>query len=339
MQTRAVTIEEIYQEILDRKRSRFPADTWKEDDNRELSRRVTKYLIETILKWNEEDIKHKWNTPLIVKYRLRGALKHSYDNSPYKMIEDLYPNRFKEWELGMAPLNFWTKEKALEVLKWTIEEKEHLSEEQLLKIYGKKWLKENKLSAPLVMYWNGSPYAMINSLYPNKFKEWEFIMTPNKFWTKDTALVALRWTIEEKEKLTPSQLLQVYSVKWLTNHKLISPCHILWDNSPYSMLNDLYPARFKEWEFKVTPTGFWNKKKGLEALRWTIEEKEKLTEEQLLGVYTQKWLIKHKLWTPLKRYWNGSPYEMLNALYPNRYSKNMLKGYKNGSVTKFSKLG
>ncbi|WP_255854486.1 hypothetical protein [Bacillus cereus group sp. BfR-BA-01441] len=28
---------------------------------------------------------------------------------------------------------------------------------------------------------------------------------------------------------------------------------------------------------KKTPTGFWTKEKGLEALRWTIEEKEKLT--------------------------------------------------------------
>lgn len=92
MQAKAVQIEEIYQEILDGKRSRFPPNTWKEDSNRELSKRVTKYLIETILKWNEEDIKQKWNTPLIIKYRLLGALKHGYDNSPYKMIEDLYPN-------------------------------------------------------------------------------------------------------------------------------------------------------------------------------------------------------------------------------------------------------
>ena len=57
MQAKAVQIEEIYQEILDGKRSRFPPNTWKEDSNRELSKRVTKYLIETILKWNEEDIK------------------------------------------------------------------------------------------------------------------------------------------------------------------------------------------------------------------------------------------------------------------------------------------
>lgn len=254
MQAKAVQIEEIYQEILDGKRSRFPPNTWKEDSDRELSKRVTKYLIETILKWNEEDIKQKWNTPLIIKYRLLGALKHGYDNSPYKMIEDLYPNRFKEWE---------------------------------------------------------------------------FSMTPNNFWTKEKALVALRWTIEEKEKLTSFQLLQVYSVKWLTIHNLISPCQIFWNNSPYSMINELYPGQNKEWEYKFTPTGFWTEKKALEALKWTIEEKEKLTEEQLLSMYTQRWLIKHKLWTPLRRYWKGSPYNMLNTLYPNRYAKDMLKGYKN----------
>ena len=79
--------------------------------------------------WNKEDIKLKWNTPLIVKYKLRGALKHCFNNNPCKMIEDLYQNQFKEWELAMAPLNFWTKEKAIEILKWTIEEKEQLTKE------------------------------------------------------------------------------------------------------------------------------------------------------------------------------------------------------------------
>ncbi|AAT55233.1 hypothetical protein CKL87_14760 [Bacillus anthracis] len=316
VQAKAVQIEEIYQEILDGKRSRFPPNTWKEDSDRELSKRVTKYLIETILKWNEEDIKQKWNTPLIIKYRLLGALKHGYDNSPYKMIEDLYPNRFKEWEFGMAPLNFWTKEKALEALKWTVEEKEKLSKVELLKFYSKKWLEKNKLSAPLVMYWNGSPYAMINSLYPNKFKEWEFSMTPNNFWTKEKALEALKWTVEEKEKLSKVELLKFYSKKWLEKNKLSAPLVMYWNGSPYAMINSLYPNKFKEWEFSMTPNNFWTKEKALVALRWTIEEKEKLTSFQLLQVYSVKWLTIHNLISPCQIFWNNSPYSMINELYP-----------------------
>lgn len=168
---------------------------------------------------------------------------------------------------------------------------------------------------------------MINDLYPRRFKEWEFGMTPNNFWTKEKALEALKWTIEEKERLTPKQLLDIYNIKWLKTHGLAPACQLIWGNSPFKMINDLYRGRFKEWEFKVTPVGYWSKRKALEALRWTIEEKEKLNEKQLLQVFNQKWLIKQKLLTPLKRYWKGSPYEMLNALYPNRFSKNMLKGY------------
>ncbi|WP_242301830.1 DUF4046 domain-containing protein, partial [Bacillus cereus group sp. BfR-BA-01423] len=223
MLIQAVAIEEIYQEILDGKRSRFPANTWKEDTDNELARRVIKYLIETILKWDEEEIRKKWNTPLLVKYRLRGLLNHSYDNSPYKAIDHLYPGRFKEWEFGMAPLNFWTKEKALKALKWTIEEKEQLSRETLLKLYGKKWLEQNKLASPLNIFWKGSPYSMLSDLYPGRFKEWEFAMTPNHFWTKERALEALKWTIEEKERLTENELLSVYSQKWLIKHKLWTP--------------------------------------------------------------------------------------------------------------------
>ncbi|OTW93740.1 hypothetical protein BK711_25055 [Bacillus thuringiensis serovar fukuokaensis] len=68
---------------------------------------------------------------------------------------------------------------------------------------------------------------MINDLYPSRFKEWEFLMTPNNFWTKEKALEALKWTIEEKEKLTPEQILDVYSIKWLKTHRLASPCQIV----------------------------------------------------------------------------------------------------------------
>lgn len=326
---KVITIEDIYQEILDGKRKRFPPNTWKEDMDNKLARRVITYLLHNILKWDKEDIRKKWNTQLLVKYKLRGLLKHRYENSPFKAINDLYPSEFKEWEFGMTPLNFWTKEKALKILRWMIEEKKGLSNEKLLRVYGKKWLEKNKLSAPLAMYWNSSPFAMINNLYPNRFKEWEFLMTPNNFWTKEKALEALKWTIEEKEKLSPEQILDVYSIKWLKTHRLASPCQLMWGNSPFKMINDLYPGRFKEWEFKVTPVGFWSKCKALEALRWTIEEKEKLDEKQLLNVFNQRWLIKQKLRTPLQRYWKGSPYGMLIALYPNRFSKGMLKGYFN----------
>src|SRR5699024_8894918 len=103
-------------------------------------------------------------------------------------------------------------------------EKEQLTDEQLLSVYGEKWLKKHKLISPCGMYWNGSPYAYLNTLYPNQFKEWQLSVVPKNFWTKQKALKILQWTIEEKEQLTDEQLLIIYDKSWLLKHRLSSPC-------------------------------------------------------------------------------------------------------------------
>ncbi len=87
------------------------------------------------------------------------------------------------------------------------------------------------------------------------------------------------------------------------------------------MLNELYPDYFKEWEFKSTPNKFWTKEKALEALKWTIEEKEKLTAEELKNVYSRKWIIEHKLRTPLNKFWGNNTNKMLSELYLNDVNK------------------
>ncbi|WP_018767462.1 hypothetical protein [Bacillus sp. 105MF] len=319
-----ITIEDTYQELLLGKRMRFPQYTWENDTNNDLAKRVTKYLIENILKWNDEEIKKEWGQNIIKKYKLGGLLAIKYKTSPYAMLNDAYPERFKEWELNFVPTGFWTRETGLEALKWTIEEKEKLTDLHIRSIYSVNWLRKHGMRTPIEYYWNGSPYAMLNDLYPGKFKEWELNMAPLRFWTKEKALEALQWTIEEKEKLTDEQLLVVYELKWLSKQKLEVPCNMFWNASPYAMLNDLYPEKFKEWELNRTPLNFWTKEKALEALRWIIEEKEKLSSEQLKKVYSRKWLQQRRLAAPLEKYWNSSPHEMLNDLYPGQFTEREL---------------
>ena len=73
-------------------------------------------------------------------------------------------------------------------------------------------------------------------------------------------LQALKWTIEEKEKLNLDQLKNIYENKWLAQSGLRGACQLYWNDSPYTMINDLYPNQFKEWEFKMTPSGFGREK-------------------------------------------------------------------------------
>ncbi|WJE84614.1 hypothetical protein [Bacillus sp. DX3.1] len=134
----------------------------------ELAKRVTRYLIEKVLRWDTNEVKKSWSQQIIKKFKFSTALQ-KYQSSPYAMFNDAYPNCIKEWELAVTPKNFWTKHTAIEALRWTIEEKEQLTDEQLLKIYSAKWLAKQGLKSPLGKYWSWSPYAMLNDLYPNRF--------------------------------------------------------------------------------------------------------------------------------------------------------------------------
>lgn len=316
----AITIEEIYQEILDGKRTRFPPNTWNQDEGGELKRRVTQYLIEVVLKWNDEDIREKWNQNIIIKSKLTSVMQ-AYHSSPHEMLNAAYPDRFEAWELKQTPKGFWTYNKSLEILKKIIEERDRLSEHQLLERYSLEWLVKNNLGGVCSMYFNDSPYAMLNAAYPNRFKEWELKHVPKNFWTKKRALEALCWWIETKEKLTNKSLLDVYSGEWLRERNLSTPLLKYWNNGSYKMLNEAYPNQFREWELKKVSRNFWeSEEKSLEIFKQIINENG-YSKDDIQKHFSLKWIINNGLRTPLIKFWSDSPYKMLNAAYPGHFKE------------------
>ncbi|WP_258166045.1 hypothetical protein [Bacillus sp. MYb209] len=147
--------------------------------------------------------------------------------------------------------------------RWTIEEKLKLTDEEVKRHYNRSWMKKHRLSTPLMLYWDNSPYAMIQELYPDKFQEWEFANTPRNFWTKEKGLEVLKWVIEEKEKLSDSELIEVYDIEWIRKNSLSTPLNKHWGNNPFQYLNELYPGKFQEWKFRRVRKGYWNKTTAL----------------------------------------------------------------------------
>ncbi|HFK1812488.1 TPA: hypothetical protein ACGXQD_005612 [Bacillus cereus] len=76
-----------------------------------------------------------------------------------------------------------------------------------------------------------------------------------------------------------------------------------------------------------TPSNFWTQKTVIKELQWTIEEQEKLTDEQLLRVYNITWMKKHRIGMPVYEYWSNNLYLRLHDLYPNKFSKEIMKTY------------
>lgn len=103
--------QEIFQDILDGKIGRFPIRYWRQPGIEHEAAIITRYFIEHVLKWDDENIRNETNEMIFRKYHLSGMLEYVFDRSPYKAINNAYPNRYKVWELTCTPKGFWKEEK------------------------------------------------------------------------------------------------------------------------------------------------------------------------------------------------------------------------------------
>lgn len=126
-----------------------------------------------MLDWDTGQIINGWTRDLIVKYKPSGMIGIVYNGNLNRPLHDAYSNHFKEWELRVAPNGYWTAENSLEALKWTIEVKEQLTDEQVKQVYEIRWLRKHDLSTPLKEFRHTQPFTMLNELYLRRFKPWE----------------------------------------------------------------------------------------------------------------------------------------------------------------------
>ena len=314
-----IDIVEMYKEKLKGTRKIFARGVWQGPNAIPNAVKVTKYLIEEELKLSDKELKEKLSLKLFYGNSLGGMLNTCFNDSPYQAINTAYPNKFKEWEFKMPPINFCSKEKGIEATKWLVEEKLKLTDDDLKEQLSYKLFMDNGLGGILRYCSNGSIYQAINTAYPNKYKEWEFKNVPINFWTKEKGIEATRWLVEDKLKLSDGELKERLSYKLFQDNGLVGMLYTCFNNSPYQAINTAYPNKYKEWEFKMTPINFWNKEKGVEATRWLIEEKLKLSEKELEEQLSYKLFEDNGLGGMLQCCFNSSYNQAILETYLDRF--------------------
>ena len=226
-----------------------------------------------------------------------------------------------ERKIKIFPMGFWTKPEALEnsakCVKYLLEEKLGFCEQDIKENFSLKLIKENKLAGMLICCFNGVVYDAIDNAYPNKFKPWEFKKLEMGKWTEKNSKEATKWLIEEKLKLTDEEIKNKLSFKIFKENGLGTMLDITYKSNPYNAINSVYPNKFKPWELKYTSS--WDNNNGIEAVRWLIEEKLKLNDEELKNELSQKLFKDNGLSGMLQQCFNNSPYEAINSVYPNKF--------------------
>ena len=111
----------------------------------------------------------------------------------------------------------------------------------------------------LANYYNDSPYQLIKDMFPEyKWFVWMFKYAPKNVW-RDTAIRrdCVLW-LGEKLGYNNKDDWYGISMKTIHNNYGIGLLSNYYDDSPYSLIKDVFPEdKWLVWMFKVTPNGMW----------------------------------------------------------------------------------
>jgi len=154
---------EIYKEILKGTRSRFPRGFWIDGDdfNYHDAAVITRYLIEDVLKWTEEEVKENMCCEVFFHAKLKGMLWTLFNDSFYAAVNNAYPDKYMQWEFSHTPRNFWTEETAIDATIWLYKVKLGMSDEEILANISRKIFVDNRLDTMMhVIYGNNATQAV-----------------------------------------------------------------------------------------------------------------------------------------------------------------------------------
>ena len=220
----------------------------------------------------------------------------------------------KVWQRGKVPNGYWKDEENVkEALYWLFEEKLDIENNN---VTAKDFI-NYKLYGLLRKYFNNSPYEAINYMYPNKYKPWEKCSVPKGYWKdEENVKEALYWLFEEKLDIENNSNISADDFRKYGLYGLINNGYF--NNSPYKAINYVYPDKYKPWEKCKTFKRYWKDEENVkEALHWLFEEK--LDIENIGNIITFSHFKRYGLYGLLSNIFNGSPYQAINYMYPDKY--------------------
>ncbi|MGU8835860.1 homing endonuclease associated repeat-containing protein [Clostridium perfringens] len=206
---------------------------------------VTKEILEKE-KWTEEDIKNHPIYEIFNKYGVTTIYIRFFKGNSYKLINSIYPNKFKPWELPRVPKNYWNTDTGIEAVRWMIEDELNWNNEEIKKQLCYNTFEKYRLAGMLNIVFDCSPFKAINATYPGIFNEEDFNNVPINYWTKEKAIASIKNILDD---LSDEDIKRCVTVKFFIENGLRYPFQIYFGNKPFAVLDTIYPNRFDKKDF------------------------------------------------------------------------------------------
>lgn len=294
-----------------------PTRIWHDKNNRLLA---MDWLINTKLKWSEEDIINKYNGQVLIDNNLGGLLSEGGKGSAFVLLDEFMKGKFKCWQLksSISPLSFWkNKDNRVHAIKNMIENILKWDDSQVKKYISQDTFKQHDLNGLLQNYYNGSPFKALEEAYPDKYLPWELSCVPTGFWDdKKNRVTAIKWLFETKLNWSIDEIKEKVSQNTFKENGLVT---LLGKQKGglYAIIAEAYPDEIHEWELPFTDSSFWeNKDNRIKALDYLFNNVLHWSIDDIKNNLSQRTFVENGL-SGLLKYHNGSPYSVIAEYFPN----------------------
>ena len=176
-----------------------------------------------------------------------GALLDKFDGSCFRLVEQVYPGIFKQWQFVEEEQLLWFQENRMEIAaeatKWLIEDRLGIPFEDIPKRISLREFHMNGLSKLLDLF-NQNLYHVIENAYQGQFKPWQF-NEQTEIWKSSKSLEiakqATQWLITEKLHITNEKAVTYLTRRHFISNGLGQMLGSLFNHSPFQALENLMP--------------------------------------------------------------------------------------------------
>ncbi|MBF6611614.1 MAG: hypothetical protein IVW55_00615 [Chloroflexi bacterium] len=308
---------------------------WQGEEGQQRAQEATRRLIGEY-GWgglSAEEVALRVSRKMFLQHGLSGMLDAVYERRGYDALADIYPG-LQPWQMSTAPSGYWSGPRRRQHgrigTRWLIRRLGLTSAPlpEIARRLDKETFEANGLGGLLSCVYNGSPFAALQDVYPD-LRPW-LVRTeaPHRYWAGKDGRVhaqeALRWMLGELglQKAPPAEVASVFDQPVFVRMGLSGMLGIVYRNSPYAALSDLFPE-LRPWQMKNgVPMGYWQgdeeRQHAREATIWLLEQYGLQDEDptDLAAVVAEDMFTRHGLYGMLSILYNSSPYNALTDAFP-----------------------
>jgi len=236
-------------------------------------------------------------------------------------VKELISAKLKSNQMQL-PHKFWRgpngKEHAKIAIKYLIEDHLQLEQHEIPQTITANTFHEAGLYRILVEFFDSSYFKAIDFVYPGAFDPWEFPKGMTGIWDgkigRKRAHQAIKQMIKDLQ-ITQDEIPKNINYRIFKEFNLGGMLQTLYNSSPYQAINDVYPNKFKPWEFHIK--NYWRNESlttARAAVKWLVKEKMK-TPNGKIYLIRRKDFLDYSLGQMLKVFYENSHLRALQDVY------------------------